>query len=744
MTLVNVATLIHQRFNRPVIPVIDKVPQVPFRDLDRQTRHDIQRLFVTTKCNGIAVKCGGSLAVLDIDSMELAEKFKNEHAQWWKTYRVKTLRGYHLYFTVEPETVHSFTVQKAEFRYSGQIVVTHSRKFSYTVEQVGTPARLNPEDFQVIYRHFGATNRVSADVTTPSTCGTSQPLNKNWAISAPVEAIPTNPQLFNAVNHQLETMGLQPQSLIKNDDCSSATAGETIKPQFTPSGLVRIYNQTKDETGRNNALFQTASIARDSNLDISDLQPLINAHIIATPSGQHRHETPAQRQREATKTIDSAYRYAVRDMRLKPSFVPNAIREQMLKDKDKATLRFMDGMYKSGLQGQWVDRESAYILLGGLVGGYSIRQAIQFGNQFDVRKSSKGFAPRPTSKNANAGFGRSDKRNQTVVCAMTKSTKSHKRRTKPALLIYIPTIRELQALYEIELLLGDVIPIEAIETSKTLGIALVRAFVARNEGIYISNAVLASWYGVHVRTVQRWKQDAGLVAQIEYERIKLTPFALDSIFHPDDGNERHRESHLIDRNGKKYPAMRVIAIVLMGKGLTPVYCKRLPNRYWSSLKTYLADNPLPVQPIHQPEQSTSRSRARLQYQPEQGATPVPAGAGRDWTSPPAQKPRTIQLEMFSEPTTQKKSRKIREYRFSEPLTADESLALTIQSGIDQLVQLYYEGDRAQRVSIKTLLWLIREHGTDTVKQAYSTLKGNTTRIRKPQKLSAYFISLASS
>lgn len=116
-----------------------------------------------------------------------------------------------------------------------------------------------------------------------------------------------------------------------------AAAGVQID---APNWLADTFrNMCSRFSGRNNALFAAARLARDCGLSESEARAaLLSAFIHHNPIGQHAAETPRARQAEGQRTIASAYK------RKPQSRIPNSIREKLLQTGRGQTARLLDAL----------------------------------------------------------------------------------------------------------------------------------------------------------------------------------------------------------------------------------------------------------------------------------------------------------------------------------------------------------------------------------------------------------------
>ena len=124
--------------------------------------------------------------------------------------------------------------------------------------------------------------------------------------------------------------------------------------ELSAAGLRYWYQKLARQRGRNNALFQAASLARDRGWSQQDvITLLLDVHVMQPAAAAHGPETESQRRREGLLTIRSAFRYSRRIFSARGSRVfglPNSIREKLLQTGQVAAARVLDGLLLSGIK----------------------------------------------------------------------------------------------------------------------------------------------------------------------------------------------------------------------------------------------------------------------------------------------------------------------------------------------------------------------------------------------------------
>ncbi|GAB5494573.1 MAG: hypothetical protein Phog2KO_47880 [Phototrophicaceae bacterium] len=219
------------------------------------------------------------LFVIDFDQLQAYDRFCKQFPKLAATYRVKTSRGYHLYFQA--------TCQIKTKRFDGGDIIGEG---SYVV---GPSSILSTAQGERV--HYQATGT------------TIQQINQN-----------TWQQILNHLKME------QSQQHI------------SIRPTETTQTLVEQfhahYAQSSPKIGRNNALYQLSHQAKRQSIDLQQCITLLaETHAKATTQRTHYHETQEKRYIEAVQTIKSAYKSRKTSKQVSNNQLPNSLREALLR-----------------------------------------------------------------------------------------------------------------------------------------------------------------------------------------------------------------------------------------------------------------------------------------------------------------------------------------------------------------------------------------------------------------------------
>ena len=251
--------------------------------------HEITSWF-TQDITAIGIVCGqvSKLFVVDFDDYFTYAKFCKDLPSFAQTFTVKTQRGYHLYFQTHQRI--------ASHHFKGGDIKAEK---SYII---APPSIIDGHQYKII--------------NSPDSYQTLFPS-----------------QVDKLLNYFQVEAGSQ-----SNQSITRITA---------PPDLIRHYDILMPQIGRNNALYRTASIARDYG--ISQLQAektLIYHHVKQPPPRKHKSETPQERYREAERTIRSAFSTSPKIVS-PSSGIPNSIREALLREST-VVARLLDIFHLAG------------------------------------------------------------------------------------------------------------------------------------------------------------------------------------------------------------------------------------------------------------------------------------------------------------------------------------------------------------------------------------------------------------
>lgn len=152
--------------------------------------------------------------------------------------------------------------------------------------------------------------------------------------------------------------------------------------------LLEVYEAACSAShSRNEALFQASLVARDSGMTRQSAAGVLIPLFVNTAAiGNHRHETPEQRQYEAARTINSAFSRPAgkpHKPRKHTEGLPNTAREKLLNSGayGRALARILDCLYLAGAAGQWLtEAELLSMCKPHGIGRNTVRLALGMGN----------------------------------------------------------------------------------------------------------------------------------------------------------------------------------------------------------------------------------------------------------------------------------------------------------------------------------------------------------------------------
>jgi len=487
----------------------------------RCSAEEAHRWFLLRGCAGLAVVTGAvsGLAVLDFDDPARFEAFQRDHPELAATYTVQTRRGVHLYYKVYPRlTVESRKAPGVDLQSDGRYVVAPPTVIDghrYQVINDVAPKSLTEADIQRLYAFLAGIGQKNAP----------------GAVFG----------VFTGV---------------------SDTAGD----------LIALYRHLAAKMGRNNALFQVSLRARDAGWPLEQVvECLAEAHVCQPAAGEHRLETPEQRRREAVGTIASAFSRPARPRREVAVGLPNTVREALLQLRQTATLRVLEGLQRRGVApGQVFTYREAMQLLSGLVGQWSIRQALAATTPDGQPIFSPSPRP-PTPTTVDVERDECPSKNCSLISAPKPTIN---RRGRPTQRFYtMPVGYELCERLGVRPSGSDTVTEADVRTASGYRQALHREYIQRRPGAY-PRSWLASRLGVSVRTEQRYNLAADIQVLERYDSVPISWHNLNAI-----ADFEVAGTFLQDERGKRYPARQEIAAHLLGKRHLVIYKRQLTNFY---------------------------------------------------------------------------------------------------------------------------------------------------------------------
>jgi hypothetical protein len=492
------------------------------------TPQEIEHWFLQQKFAGIAVVCGrlSQLIVLDFDDRHAHEQFAAQFPTLTETYTIQSAarRTPHLYWRTDAN-IHGTNIHGGELRAEGQYIVTAPTGINgqqYTIQQDATIRSITARELEEALRFLRPRAR---------------------------QKTPDSPR-----NHL---------------------------------DIKSLYRTTAPTIGRNNALYKASQQAKQNHWTITETQAvLVPIHIEQHPTNQHKPETDKQRQQEALKTIESAFKHAKTATNTAAKGLPNTIREKLIEtQKTGITARLVEALLNEQIK-QFTEAQLTEIAQRYGIGRFSVLRALT-GNLATITEQR--VFPIVIEEN--------------MLCSATDGVKKAGR---PARVYRLPNFEYFYNLLGVQRSSSDTLNSDDLRSGKRYRMALHRTLIERRPGEY-GRGWLASRLGTSVRTIQRYNRALNVQVTPVYA---YTRFDWDTIENVPLSEERERITPgrwLEDAAGKRYPALRALAYKLMKQNVAPKYVRRIANHY------AFASTAQDVNPIWRCVESNT-----VYLQPEQG------------------------------------------------------------------------------------------------------------------------------
>ena len=643
------------------------------------TENELTHWFTTCDHTGFAVVTGNvsRLLVLDFDNPTLYNAFCQSYPDLANTLVVRTRRGYHLYYRVPPKTdLQSRKLDEIDVQYEGRYVVgsrTIINDHQYHI--VGTPC---------LPKYLGelSLSRLCVWMDEYEGSKTNSPTAINTTLSID---LPTD------------------------------------RP-FDDLAAVALYHKRAIQVGRNNALFQVASLCRDhgwwADKTLHILGPV---HVRAvTPTG-HRSERHYQRQLEAERTINSAYNYPRRRIKClsqePASYLSNAIREKLTQLGLTAVLRVLEGLALAGIQPEtsvcYSDLMQILPPMG--IGNHSIRKALNASLSGDISifcpATSKEIPP-ITPQKANAATSNTDKLTKNVILSINKNRQ--KVIGRPAKYYIVPSEDQLGRWLEVKINGSDPIKINDIKNVVAYRSRLHRTLIERRPGQY-SRKWLSGRLGVCVQTIRSYDlvQNVKVVPVIKYIRLfwhNLTEWVPRKLDQQPGGIFLHCE-------GTDYPLKYEIAQTLL-KQKKQVYFARQETNFYTTETNLSITLPLTMELEHKRPESSLNIDAINEYHNTQRRSVAQIATNTGATV------RAVKRVIPKKPThhPQGKNAAPRSAQLPSPkLSAQSIIVETWITRVYMWINTNMD-DPTKQISRATLQLLIADYGLEALQSGFATLK----------------------
>ena len=482
-----------------------KKPAVSWRTYQRRlpTDGEIERLF-DKKVTALGIVCGriSKLLVIDFDDLLRYQRFCRHLPQYSETYTVKTKRGFHLYFRTS-ERVPSHQFDGGDIKGEKSYIIAPPSEiglFTYRCVKNAAEIALDKGDVDRLLNYFHV----------------------------------------DRASHQVRGRGTR---------------------DATDLDLPGLYERLAAQIGRNNALYRSASAARDWEIAKEKVESeLLGLHVEAPGRPGHNFETAGERMEEGLRTIESAYRTKARNQAA--SGVPNAVRERLLSAQGSTVVARLLDVF--GLAGWEAD---AY---------FTGKEAIELGERYGLNRKS---VLQALTGDYSTYDGRQIISRRYVEYLDIEGLNVRKRGRPVELAFRVPSVSRLLGVLNVGRSPSDRMCCEDVKTAKSYRLALHREYI-RRLAPRASLRTLAGRVGVHERTIRRYNRalDVDLTACVG--RLKLTGEVMACLPKRGWGVERNttRGFWLETAGGTRLPAWRHVGAKLLKAGESEAHiCARLSS-----------------------------------------------------------------------------------------------------------------------------------------------------------------------
>ena len=478
-------------------PQQPKKPAIAWRRFQREVMNvaEIEMGF-RRGVSALGIVCGqvSRLVVIDFDDCVGYQKFCRRFPQWSGTRTVRTRRGFHLYFRTN-EKVPSHHFEGGDVKGERSYVVAPPSVIGgsrYVLERSGDPMEVDVEALDEILTHLQAGRR--------------------W---------------------QRRASGMRV-------GCGAVD-------------VAALYQRLAPELGRNNALYRSASVARDQGRSQADCENVLAALHVQAVSADGSVEKLSGRWLEARRTIASAYAgghgYSVEG-----SGLPNSLREFLLREQGSTVLaRLLDifGIAK------WKAGEV-----------FTMADAARLGERYGLnRKSVMEALGGPASV-----FDGQHIIRRRYVEYLDSVGLNRRGRGRPARILYLaPSVGELMSRFKLGWSPSDGITVDDVKSAHSYRLALHREYIRRLKP-RASMSRMAARLGVSRRTIQRYNQELGVSVVEHVGAFELSRQRLGCL-------PKRRRKHVKNAtngfwlelaDGRRYPAWRHVGSWLLKAGVGSV------------------------------------------------------------------------------------------------------------------------------------------------------------------------------
>lgn len=465
------------------------------------------------KVTALGIVCGrvSKLLVIDFDDVLRYQRFCRHLPQYAETYTVKTKRGFHLYLrTSEKVPSHQFD--------GGDI----KGERSYVV---APPSRIGSFVYRCV-KDIKERELGKADVDH---------LLNYFHVSSSVHAV----------------------------------SGKHIREQ-EDIDLKRLYRRLAPRIGRNNALYRTASMAREAGFSRRRTEMrLQKLHVEAPGRPGHKRESFAERWQEGARTIASAFGRHSRVTGGKGG-IPNSVREMLLKNQHSTIVaRLLDIFILAGWQPE------AFFTQG---------DAVKLGQRFGLNRKS---VMQALTGDLSSYDGRHIISRRYVEYLDIEGLKRRGRGRPVELAYQAPSVARLLSVLNVGRSPSDPMSIEDVTSARAYRLAAHREYIRRLSP-RSSLSALSARLGLNERTIRRYNRALQVKLTACVGRLKLGRETLSCL--PRRGWRAGRNTTngfwLETEDGKRLPAWRHIGAKLLkvvaGEALICIRCASVYSLEWEA------------------------------------------------------------------------------------------------------------------------------------------------------------------
>ena len=457
------------------------------------------------RARALGVVCGqvSRLLVIDFDDHLRFSQFCRHLPQFARTYVVKTRRGYHLYFLTR-EKVPSHQFDGGDIKGEGSYVVA-------------------PPSVIAGYQYEAVRDCEAIELDKP---GLDRILNY-FHVNASVHVMP----------------------------------GKVVR-EARDVDLLSVYRRLVGDMGRNNALYRSASLGRESGMRRDEVgKLLISTHVEEPAAGVHKFESYGERLREARATIGSAFSSFGGGTQAE-SVLPNSVRERLLTEQRSSVVaRFLDILRLAGWQAD---------------GYFRLCEAIELGSKYSLdRKSVMAVLTGDV-----CSFNGRHIISRRYVEYLDIEGLNFRKRGRPVQLVFqVPSVARLLSLLNVTWSPSDRISPEDVKSGHAYRRAVHREYIRRLSP-QLPMRVLAERLGVSTRTIRRYNRDLAVRSTACIGRFRLTLESLSCLPQKRRGVKKNAtEGYWLEvGESARFPAWRHIGAALLKRGDSPVrVCIRRPS-----------------------------------------------------------------------------------------------------------------------------------------------------------------------